>query len=96
MAVADDDARDELFNRLMSSGMSVRQCEGAATYFKEHGELPKVKLLPSLNQKEARTRNPKRLMKTLSASRGRLESALETKISFSGSPKKGKMTISYA
>ncbi len=96
MAVGDDDARDELFERLMHSGMSVRQCEGAATYFKEHGELPEGDVVAKPKAKKNNQKEPKKVDENLERIKGRLESALETKVSFSGSQKKGKMTISYA
>ena len=96
MAVNDDAARDELFDRLMKSGMSVRQCEGAATYFKEHGELPEGEVVVKKKSEKNNKKEPKKIDENLERIKGRLESALETKISFSGSQKKGKLSISYA
>ncbi|WP_027177283.1 ParB/RepB/Spo0J family partition protein [Maridesulfovibrio hydrothermalis] len=95
MAVADESAREELFNRVLSEGMSVRQSEGAAVYFKENGRLPEgdvSKPKPAARKKK----EPKKLEESLVRIKGRLESALETKISFSGSYSKGKMTINYS
>ncbi|NDV26201.1 ParB/RepB/Spo0J family partition protein [Desulfovibrio sp. JC010] len=96
MAVADDAARDELFDRLMSSGLSVRQCEGAATYFKEHGELPEGEVVAKPKPGKSKKKEPKEIDEDLEILKSRLEEALETKVSFSGSQKKGKLTISYA
>lgn len=96
MAVGDDDARDELFDRLMNSGMSVRQCEGAATYFKEHGELPEGEVVTKPKTAKNKKTVPKKIDENLERIKARLESALETKVAFSGSHTKGKMTISYA
>jgi ParB family chromosome partitioning protein len=95
MAVADDDARDELFDRLMNSGLSVRQCEGAASYFKEHGELPEGDA-PLKRKSAAKKKEPRKIDENLELIKERLESALETKVAFSGSKNKGKLTISYA
>ncbi|WP_320006863.1 ParB/RepB/Spo0J family partition protein [Maridesulfovibrio sp.] len=96
MAVNDDNARDELFDRLMNSGMSVRQCEGAAAYFKENGELPENEVVTKKKSANGKKKEPKKADENLERIKDRLESALETKVSFSGSQKKGKLSISYA
>ncbi len=96
MAVNEDDARDELFDRLMNSGMSVRQCEGAAIYFKEHGELPEGEFVAPKKSSKNKKKEPKKVDENLERIKDRLESALETKVYFSGSQKKGKLSISYA
>ncbi|GKT31392.1 ParB/RepB/Spo0J family partition protein [Aduncisulcus paluster] len=43
----------------MSNGMSVRQCEGAATYFKEHGELPEGEVVAKPKSKKSKNKEPK-------------------------------------
>lgn len=95
MAVVEDDAREELFTRIMDGGMSVRQSEGAASYFKEHGELPEGEILSKPKVAKRKKKEPMPADENLDRIRGRLESALETKISFSGSHSKGKLSISY-
>ncbi len=54
-----------------------------------------MRSLPSPSLQEPRKRAEK-VDENLERIKDRLESALETKISFSGSHDKGKMTISYA
>lgn len=96
MAVTDEAVREDLFARIIEGGMSVRQAETAASYFKEHGVLPDEN--PDLDKMKAakrKKREPKVADEGLERIKGRLESALETKISFSGSQNKGKLSISY-
>lgn len=96
MAVADEEARDELFNRIIAGGMSVRQSEGAASYFKEHGQLPEGDVVESPKTAKRKKKEPKQVDENLARIKGRLEASLETKISFSGSHAKGKMTINFS
>ncbi|WP_320171542.1 ParB/RepB/Spo0J family partition protein [Maridesulfovibrio sp.] len=96
MAVGDDDIREELFDRIVEGGMSVRQAEGAATFFKENGTLPQVDSAEKPSGAKRKKKEPKVLEESLQRIKGRLESALETKIVFSGSHSKGRMSISYS
>ncbi|WP_027720588.1 ParB/RepB/Spo0J family partition protein [Maridesulfovibrio zosterae] len=96
MAVADDAVREELFQLIMSEGLSVRQAEGAASYFKENGKLPKMPLSGDEVKAKPKKKEPKSKDENLERIKGRLESALETKIVFSGSHNKGKMTINFS
>lgn len=96
MAVTDDQARDDLFGRIITGGMSVRQSEGAATYFKENGLLPEGDVVEAPKPAKRKIKEAKIVDESLDRIKGRLESALETKVSFSGSHTRGKMTINFS
>ncbi|WP_027178336.1 ParB/RepB/Spo0J family partition protein [Maridesulfovibrio bastinii] len=96
MSVTDDEARAELFERIVTYGYSVRQTEKEASFWKENGELPPVD--NSTNKKKAAKKKPVKKEKDeeLETLRDRLEKNLETKIKISGTKEKGKLTISYS
>ncbi|WP_432738584.1 ParB/RepB/Spo0J family partition protein [Maridesulfovibrio sp. FT414] len=96
MAVTDDDAREVLFGRMIEGGMSVRLAETAASYFKEHGELPAEAVSGAMKPSKRAKREPKKVDDSLMMIKERLESALEAKVSFSGSHSKGKLSINYS
>lgn len=96
MAVSDDEVREDLFNKIISGGLSVRQSEGAASYFKENGQLPEGEVIEPPKPSKRKKKEPKTVDESLERIKGRLESALETKVSFSGSHEKGRMTINFS
>ncbi len=96
MAVAEENAREELFDRIMVGGLSVRQSEGAATYFKEHGELPEGEVVSKGKNVKKKNKESKPVDENLERIKGRLEEALETKVAFSGTHSKGKLSINYS
>lgn len=96
MAVSEDESREVLFERIVSGGLSVRQAESAANYFKENGELPPEEAVQKPKGSKKAKKEPKPVDESLKRIKGRLESALETKVSFSGSHAKGKLSIKYS
>ncbi|SDK45866.1 chromosome partitioning protein, ParB family [Maridesulfovibrio ferrireducens] len=96
IAIADDDARTELFKTVLSDGLSVRQAESSVSFFKEHGSLPKGEV-PVVAKSASRTKKePKQIDAELANVKARLEDSLGTKVSFSGSLDKGNLTIKYS
>ncbi|MBI9111216.1 ParB/RepB/Spo0J family partition protein [Maridesulfovibrio ferrireducens] len=96
IAVADDDARSELFKMVLSDGLSVRQAESSVAFFKEHGSLPKGEV-PVVAKSASRTKKePKQIDAELANVKARLEDSLGIKVSFSGSLDKGNLTIKYS
>ncbi len=97
MSVTDEQARMDLFERVVGSGYSVRQAEQAASYWKENGELPVNELGGKAKKSTGKkTKAPKEKDEELEELKKRLEETLETKVNISGSKEKGKLSISYS
>ncbi len=94
MSIADEDVRLELFAKVISDGLSVRQAESSALYFKEHGTLPTddVELVKPTDRKK---KAPKQIDEKLQNVKVRLEDSLGIKVSLRGSNNKGNLTIKY-
>ena len=95
VGVANEEVREDLFKSILSRALSVRQTEAAATYFKEHGELPQ-KAVETASHGKSKKNKPKKEDENLERLKEKLETALKTKISFCGSSRKGKLTINYS
>ncbi|WP_031482261.1 ParB/RepB/Spo0J family partition protein [Maridesulfovibrio frigidus] len=95
ISIADDEARGELFRKVLSDGLSVRQAESTVSYFKEHGSLPEGEVAAPLKGASRKKKEPKEMDDKLRQFKNQLELSLETKVVFSGSPEKGSLTIKY-
>lgn len=95
MSITDEEVRSELFKKILSEGLSVRQAESSVLYFKENGSLPagKIESAKTANRKK---KEPKQIDEELQNVKVRLEDSLGTKVSFSGSHNKGNLTIKYS
>jgi len=96
MTVTDADVQSELHRRIAENGLTVRQAEAQATFWKQNDRLPGAEEIgqPVSTSKSAKSA-PKPLdakLETLQASLGEL---LDVKVKISGSPEKGKVTIGY-
>lgn len=93
LAVSDPAVQEALWSRIMHAGLSVREAEAQATYFKEHGELPSP---GPAAQTPGRARRRKR---ELSADAGQVEARLRerfgTKIRLTGDEVRGSITFRY-
>ncbi|BCS89020.1 ParB/RepB/Spo0J family partition protein [Pseudodesulfovibrio sediminis] len=95
MAIADAAMQEQLHKRIAENGLTVRQAEAQATFFKQNGRLPgaeEINAAPS--GKESKT-PPKPLDPELAALQTSLSDMLGLKVKISGSPEKGKVTVSY-
>ncbi|WP_291330077.1 ParB/RepB/Spo0J family partition protein [Desulfovibrio sp. UCD-KL4C] len=94
MSIADEDVRLELFAKVASDGLSVRQAESFALHFKKHGSLPAgdVEVVKSTDRKN---KTPKQMDEELKTVKVRLEDSLGVKVSLRGSNNKGNLTIKY-
>ncbi|SMF24966.1 ParB/RepB/Spo0J family partition protein [Desulfovibrio gilichinskyi] len=95
MSITDEGVRLELFAKVLSDGLSVRQTESSALYFKEHGSLPSGETEP-VKPAERKKKAPKQIDEELQNVKVRLEDSLGVKVSFSGSNNKGNLTIKYS
>lgn len=97
MAVAEPEVQGELHRRIAENGLTVRQAEAQATFWKNNGRLPGAEevgevVSSSRGSKAAALPLDPRL-ETLQAS---LASMLGVKVKVAGAIEKGKVTVSYA
>jgi len=97
MAVTDGEIQSLLHQRIEENGLTVRQAEAQATFWKQNGRLPGAE---EVGQAATSLKAAKVAAKPLDP---RLESLQESlggllgiKVKISGSPEKGKVTVSYA
>jgi ParB family chromosome partitioning protein len=98
MAVGDAEAAGLLHQRILGDGLSVRQAEAQASYWKEHGSLPDVEAVERLEEKPkkrsqggAREINPE-----IVEVQRELSKALSRKVSISGDATQGKLTVPFS
>lgn len=96
MAVSDADKQKELHGRITENGLTVRQAEAQATFYKQQGRLPGAEEIgqPVSTGKAAKAA-PKAMDPRLMDLQRSLAELLDPKVSFSGTPDKGKITIGY-
>ncbi|MEZ7198652.1 ParB/RepB/Spo0J family partition protein [Pseudodesulfovibrio karagichevae] len=95
MAVVDSEPQAELHRRIAENGLTVRQAEAQASFYKQNGRLPgadEIGSTPSSRQAKA---EPKPLDPRLESLQGELSDMLGLTVRISGSPEKGKLTVSY-
>nr|WP_287411588.1 ParB/RepB/Spo0J family partition protein [Pseudodesulfovibrio sp.] len=95
MAVSAADAQESLHHRVVENGLTVRQAEAQATFFKQNGRLPGAEEVGA----EAVAKTGKTKLKPLDPRLVDLQQSLSdmlgVKVKLSGSPEKGKVTVSY-
>lgn len=97
MAVSDGSMMGELHKRIADNGLTVRQAEAQAAFWKQHGRLPGAEEIgtpqgsPAVQKSTPKEIDPK--LKEIEASLDGLENA---KVKMSGGIEKGKITISYS
>jgi len=93
LSVTDAAAQKALWNQTVSLGLSVREAEESAKYWKEHGHLPKTHV-------PAQPERSKRSRPQLPAQLSRLASALREQfnanVKLGGTPERGRITFAYA
>lgn len=62
LSLTDPDLREQLWRRIVETGLSVRQAEDAATWAKAHGTLPEAEAPASAKAEPPRRRAPKPAM----------------------------------
>lgn len=102
LAISDENARNDLLDALLKLGLSVRECESAADFWKKKGVLP-PELESVLLQKEKKTdegdrKAAKRPPKTawLKDVQKNLRSAVMQGASISGTEEKGRIALPYS
>lgn len=96
MAVTDAGARDDLHRRIADNGLTVRQAEAQAAFWKEHGRLPGAEEVGkppsggSAHKEPTAPADPR-----LSTLQSALRELLSVKVKIAGTTNKGKITVSY-
>ncbi|NDV19980.1 ParB/RepB/Spo0J family partition protein [Pseudodesulfovibrio sp. JC047] len=96
MAVADAETQKALHGRIVENGLTVRQAEAQASFFKEHGRLPGADEVGTKGTPKAGTSKSTPLDPRLADLQSVLSESLGINVKISGSSKKGKVTVSYA
>lgn len=96
MAVTDSDIQAELQQRINNTGMTVRQAEAQASFWKQHGRLPGADEVGQIASSGKASKAPtKPLTPELEEIQAKLSELLNVKVKVSGSLNKGKVTIAY-
>jgi len=96
MSISDGEPQSELHRRIVENGLTVRQAEAQATFWKQNGRLPGAEEIgtsaPSLRGEKSVS---VALDPELEALQRALKDSLGIKVKIAGSQDKGKITISY-
>lgn len=99
MAIGDEQAAQQLHGRVVQEGLSVRQAEFQASYWKEHGDLPDAHTVQAKQPQPQRAPGGKKsreLPPELTHVQQSISTALGRKITISGSADKGKISLPYS
>lgn len=96
MAVTDEQMQAALHQRIAENGLTVRQAEAQATFWKQNGRLPGAEEVGETvsGAKAAKTAS-KPLDPRLKTLQQELSDVLGVKVAISGTPEKGKVTVRY-
>jgi ParB family chromosome partitioning protein len=96
MAVLDAEPQAELHRRIAENGLTVRQAEAQASFYKQNGRLPGADEIGAAPASKSAKTESKPLDPRLASLQGELSDMLGLTVKISGSPEKGKLTVSYA
>jgi ParB family chromosome partitioning protein len=96
MAVLDAEPQAELHRRIAENGLTVRQAEAQASFYKQNGRLPGADEVGASSSPRPAKSEPRQLDPRLESLQGELSDMLGLTVKISGSPEKGKLTVSYA
>lgn len=95
MAVPDAEPQAELHRRIVENGLTVRQAEAQATFYKQNNRLPGAEEVGAVATVKTSKAQPKPLDPRLEELQTSLSDVLGVKVKIAGSPEKGKVTVSY-
>lgn len=100
LAVTDAAAQEELWKRVTGQGLSVRETEELASYWKEHGSLPEGPVLTQNTSEPARTGETRRKRppqpEEMTILAARLRDRFHANVKLGGDQGRGKITFSYS
>lgn len=94
LSVTDPSARDALWSRAVSLGLSVRETEELANHWKQHGALPEALANPATPERSKRSRNP--LPEELAQLASTLRDRFKANVKLGGTPDRGRITFTYS
>ena len=96
LSVSDGAAQENLWFRIVSRGLSVRETEDLANHWKEHGEMPAVQIpaMAPLPGKSKRSRPP--LSEDMVRLTSRLRERFAANVKLGGDQVRGRITFSYS
>lgn len=95
MAITDVEPQAELHRRIAENGLTVRQAEAQASFYKQNKRLPGADEVGSPSPSSGSKPEPKALDPRLESLQTRLSDLLGLTVKIAGSPEKGKVTVSY-
>lgn len=95
MAVSDPTPQAELHRRIAENGLTVRQAEAQASFFKQNGRLPGADEIGTAPSSRSAKSEPRQLDPRLETLQGELSNLLGLTVKISGSPEKGKLSVRY-
>ncbi|WFS62576.1 ParB/RepB/Spo0J family partition protein [Pseudodesulfovibrio thermohalotolerans] len=95
MAVSDPEPQAELHRRIAENGLTVRQAEAQASFYKQNGRLPGADEVGAASPSRSAKSTPRVVDPRLEALQDELSDMLGLTVKISGSPEKGKLTVSY-
>jgi ParB family chromosome partitioning protein len=95
MAIVDAEPQAELHRRIAENGLTVRQAEAQASFFKQNKRLPGADEIGTPASPSEAKPEPKPLDPRLESLQAQLSDLLGLTVKISGSSEKGKVTVSY-
>ncbi|WP_316896459.1 ParB/RepB/Spo0J family partition protein [Pseudodesulfovibrio indicus] len=95
MAIVDAEPQAELHRRIAENGLTVRQAEAQASFFKQNKRLPGADEIGTPASSSGTKPEPKPLDPRLESLQAQLSDLLGLTVKIAGSTKKGKVTVSY-
>lgn len=95
MAITDPEPQAELHKRIAENGLTVRQAEAQASFWKQNGRLPgadEIGKTPATSSGGSKIE----LDQSMIDLQGSLAAALDVKVKVAGSTDKGRITLSYS
>lgn len=95
LALSDASVQEELFGRIRSQGLSVRESEDQVNFFKANGALPEY-ASPVASQHKSKSRTTKASDPALRELQQNLSRILELPVTIQGNGEKGKLVVSFS
>lgn len=96
MAIKDLEPQSELHRRIVENGLTVRQAEAQASFWKQNGRLPGAEEVGSAPAPKGPKAPAKPLDPALEQLQAAMAEALGVKVKISGSMEKGKVSMGYS
>ncbi|NJB67986.1 ParB family chromosome partitioning protein [Desulfobaculum xiamenense] len=92
LAIDNVDAQETLRARILEEGLSVRECEALAAYFKRTGHLPDNGTGPRPTGKKGA---PREILPVITELNTRLQDSLNLRVKITGDTEQGRLTVTY-